>query len=61
MDARLVAAVLTDNGRAEVQMGARLLREQELSWLFAASATGGSTPHMPDLNRVVEGWSSRHG
>ncbi len=42
-------------------MGARLLREQELSWLFAASAAGGSTPLMPDLREVVEGWSSRHG
>ena len=52
MDARLVAAVLTDNGRAEVQKGARLLREQEGL---------GSTPHMPDLDKVVEGWSSRHG
>ncbi len=31
-------------------MGARLLREQELSWLFAASAAGGSTPLMPDSN-----------
>lgn len=32
-------------------MGARLLREQEPNWLFAASAAGGSTPLMPDLNR----------
>ena len=52
MDAGLVAAVLTDNRRAEVQMGARLLREQELSWLFAASAAGGSTPLMPDLREL---------
>ena len=31
-------------------MGARLLREQEPSWLFAVSAAGGSTPLLPDLN-----------
>jgi hypothetical protein len=49
MDARLVAAVLTDNRRAEVQTGARLLREQEGL---------GSTPHLPDLMEVVEGWLS---
>ena len=61
MDARLVAAVLTENRREEVQVGARLLREEELSWLFAASAAGDSTPLMPDSNKVVEGWSSRHG
>jgi hypothetical protein len=61
MDARLVAAVLTDNRRAEVQTGARLLREQELCWLLSASAAGGSTPLLPDLNKVVEGWLSRHG
>ena len=51
MDARFVAAVLTEHKRAEVQTGARLLREQELSWLFAAYAAGGSTPLMPDLER----------
>ena len=49
MDAGLVAAVLTENKRAEVQMVAHLLREQELCRLFAASAAGGSTPLMPDL------------
>ena len=44
-------AVLTEKDkRAEVQMGARLLREQEPSWLFAVSAAGGSTPLLPDLN-----------
>ena len=42
-------AVLTDI-RAEVQMGARLLGEQEQRWLFAASAAGGSTPGCPTLN-----------
>ena len=42
-------AVLTDI-RAEVQMGARLLWEQEQRWLFAASAAGGSTPGCPTLN-----------
>jgi hypothetical protein len=42
-------------------MGARLLREQELNWLFAASAAGGSTSLLPDLMTVVEGWLSRHG
>ena len=42
MDAGLVAAVLTEKDkRAEVQMGARLLREQEGS---------GSTPECPTLN-----------
>ena len=44
-------AVLTGNKRAEVQMVAHLLREQERCWLFAASAAGGSTPLVPDLER----------
>ena len=43
-------AVLTGDKRAEVQMGARLLWEQEQRWLFAASAAGGSTPGCPTLN-----------
>jgi hypothetical protein len=49
-DAGSNPAVLTGNKRAEVQMGARLLWEQEQRWLFAASAAGGSTPGCPTWN-----------
>jgi hypothetical protein len=55
MDARLVAAVLTDNRRAEVH-----LREHAASGARRLGERLGERSGL-QVNKVVEGWSSRHG